>query len=154
MIDPEVWLGCRMPECELCAKDFADETMKICWECAARIGVVRMPPATRPPAPCMRCNGRKFVRAVPREHTTEVIGQYNGQVSAPMFLTHVPTVDAGWLSTTAKPIDATSGHGMLETYVCWRCGFVEWYCSGVQQIPIHPMMMTELIDYESDAPYR
>ena len=46
--------------------------------------------------------------------------------------------------------------GLLETYICKKCGFVEWYCIDTHNIPIGPHTMTEEIDYAArgDTPYR
>jgi hypothetical protein len=61
--------------CPICKKDVSDTpdvlAMQACNDCASRIGIVPMPPATRPPKPCARCGGTKFLRAIPREHTSD-----------------------------------------------------------------------------------
>ena len=114
-----------------------------------------MPESRRPPVPCVRCNGQKFLRAIPREHSTERIGDSNTQLSAPMFVTHVPTSHRGWIVKHAKEIEIENhGVGLLETYICKKCGYVEWYCVDVESIPVHPNMMTEEIDYAASTPYR
>lgn len=129
--------------------------METCSTCAMSIGIIPMPPATRPPTPCARCNGRKFVRAIPREHSTKRSGDGNAQFSVPMFLTHQPAFHGGWVVSYAKEIEIENGFGLFEVYSCHRCGFVEWYCPTVQAIPIQPNMMTEIVDYDDGAaPYR
>ena len=145
--------------CELCANNplstDAEQQMQACVTCAATIGITPMPPARRPPAPCQRCNGRQFMRVIPREHSSRRMGEGNGQISAPMYVTHAPTTHRGWILSNVNPIAPESGGlGLLETYICRSCGFVEWYCSDVERIPAHPHLMSELIDYESDTPYR
>jgi hypothetical protein len=87
-----------------------------------------------------------LIRAVPRELT---IAEHLVATSGPMFVTYeilrTPTVDA---------IHPRSGFGVLEIYVCRRCGFVEWYCQKPEEIPIGPEYMTEEIDVTGDGPYR
>lgn len=145
--------------CELCEKNYlgseAEQQMQACQACAATIGIVPMPPARRPPVPCQRCNGRQFMRVIPREHSSRRLGEGNGQVSAPMYLTHAPTKYRGWITSTVNLIAPEAGGiGILETYVCRSCGFVEWYCNDAERIPAHPHLMSELVDYDSDSPYR
>ncbi len=72
-----------------------------------------------------------------------------------MYLTYSVTAkESGPMGFTKVPVVA-SRHGLLEAYVCHRCGLVEWYCPDAQAIPNHPNMMTELVDYDADAsPYR
>ena len=89
---------------------------------------------------------------------------------APMYATYAAdarqrTKMRDWLTelvtgrrTEASPGDPldprAGGLGLLELYVCTRCGFVEWYCHDVERIPADPALMTELLDYESETPYR
>jgi hypothetical protein len=145
--------------CQLCTDTAlittAELEMQACQGCADRIGLIPMPPSRRPPAPCGRCNSRKFLRVIPREHTTARAGEINRQISVPMYVTHSPTAHVGWVLKHAKPLELeNSGHGLLETYICQKCGAVEWYCVDVERIPVHPHLMSEEIDYENDAPYR
>ncbi|MBA3539845.1 MAG: hypothetical protein H0T79_09465 [Deltaproteobacteria bacterium] len=140
--------------CKVCSTT-ALSNPGICVACCDTLGVVAMPPARRPARPCLRCNGMKFVRVMPREHSA-VGADFVRTQAAPMALTHDPRViPAGLLSreTVAAP-DITAGFGVLETYVCLGCEYVEWYCQGAREIPIGPEYMTEVIDYTSDAPYR
>lgn len=127
-----------------------ERSMEMCFDCARKFGVRPMPPALRPPVPCTRCEGSRFVRTVPREHT-------NG-VSAPMFLTHNVSGSAGnrpggWFNGV-EDLKTVTGHGQLEIYACVGCGAVEWYCHGVKDVPIHPHLMTEMVDYSAGGPYR
>lgn len=146
-------------KCELCDTNFlvsaGAKQMQACEECARKIGIIPMPPARRPPAPCQRCNGQQFLRVIPREHASQRYGEQNVQISAPMFVTHRPTTHRSWLQKGVNPIEHDSqGVGMLETYLCRKCGFVEWYCSDVERIPAHPHLMSEMIDYAGETPYR
>lgn len=144
--------------CSICADALsspAELAMQTCASCARQCGIVPMPPATRPPAPCQRCNGRAFVRAIPREHSSARSGEQNAQVSVPMFVTHRPTLHQGWMLKYAKELEIENGFGVLELYICRSCGFVEWYCPTVSAIPLHPNMMTELVDFDAGTePYR
>ena len=141
--------------CPLCKRrplDSADDRkMQACWWCASEIGIVPMPPARRPLRPCARCNHTQLMRVIPREHSTRP--DSHTQVSAPMYLTHAPTA-SGLFNESANPIAIQRGFGMLEAYVCRKCGVVEWYCSDADRIPAHPHLMSELIDCEGEGPYR
>jgi hypothetical protein len=147
-----------MATCSICEDPIDTDgelAMASCKACADRLGLVPMPPASRPPVPCVRCNGRKFVRAIPREHSSVRSGDANSQLSVPMFLTHAPAVHRGWILTYAKEVEIENGFGLFEVFICHKCGFVEWYCPTVRDIPIHTNMMTELVDYDAGtAPYR
>ena len=106
-----------------------------------------MPPSRRPPRPCQRCNHMAFVRVLPREHSVLPDPVRVEQVSAPMYVTYWP----------ARSIEIeNAGVGLLETFICKKCGFVEWYCVDFERIPIHPHLMTEEVDYSAagDGPYR
>ena len=144
--------------CSICAAALftpAEHAMQTCAACAGKCGIVPMPPATRPPAPCQRCNGRVFVRAIPREHSSARSGEQNAQVSVPMFVTHRPSLHDGWVLKYANELEIENGYGVLELYICRGCGFVEWYCPTVAHIPLQPNMMTELVDYDAGGtPYR
>ena len=121
----------------------------ICVDCARNLGVVAMPPPRRPPAPCARCSHMKFVRVIPRE--------YDSGSRAPMTLTSAPqthTIGGMISSTTVSVTSAELGYGLLETYVCKKCGYVEWYCHDPERIPIGPQYMTDEVDYDSPSPYR
>jgi hypothetical protein len=115
-----------------------------------------MPIMSRPARPCLRCNSLQFVRVIPREHSSARGGEMNAQVSAPMYLTHRPTVDKGIIfgdSAEELPIEEP-GIGVLEIFACRGCGFLEWYCPDVNSIPADPVLMTDHVDYNSDKPYR
>lgn len=135
----------------------AERAMTACTECATSLGIVPMAPARRPPLPCARCRQMVFVRVIPREHSTDARGKRGTQLSAPMFATHIPDVyKVPWVSHVQPIAIEAHGVGLLELYICRGCGFTEWYCADVEKIPIHPHLMTEMIDYgaSSDGPYR
>jgi len=147
-----------MDSCPLCA-EFSlsspeEQSMQACWRCAQKIGLRPMPPPMRPARPCARCNGMKFVRVIPREHSSTRTGDANAQVSAPMFLTHKVETYRGWVFSGVHELAVEHGFGMLEVYACWACGAVEWYCRDVQQIPLHPHHMSDIVEYDTKEPYR
>ena len=149
-----------MPRCRTCNLDKPGPDQPgfgICYDCADTLGVIPMPPPRRPPRPCTRCNGMRFVRAIPREYTADELGQTVDPKVAPMALTAAPRVweRVFFRGNSVQPQDIT-GHryGVLETYVCRSCGFVEWYCLEPDQIPIGPEYMTDVVNYDSEGPYR
>ena len=76
---------------------------------------------------------------------------------APVGLTLAPNVPekAAFFSRKVDlPQIDQGGYGVLEVYICYACGAVEWYCGDVATIPIHPWLMTEVVDYDAGTPYR
>ena len=146
------------PQCPFCDAALTTEItrrMQACPGCADKIGIIPMPPPRRPRSPCARCNGWQFLRVIPREHSTVRMNEMNAQISAPMYVTHAPAAHRGWILKHVKELEIEkAGLGLLETYICRKCGAVEWYCADAEHIPVHPHLMTELLDYESDSPYR
>ena len=132
-----------------------EQAMQACGACANKLGLIPMPPA-RGPFACRNCGGKKFLHAIPREHSAGNLGMdSNTQLSAPMMLTHVPRAQKGYVLRYAQALNIQEGYGLLEIYACFRCGAVEWYCDGVQRIPISPHLMTEVVDYDqTTTPYR
>jgi hypothetical protein len=119
----------------------------VCSLCRQKLGIVAMPPARRRPVPCTRCNGLRFIRAIPREHDN---------TPAPMVLTHPVSTTRMFVSQDLEAVVPSHrlGLGLLETYVCAACGFVEWYCHDPSSLPIGPEYMTEIVDYTGEQPYR
>jgi hypothetical protein len=153
------------PLCDLCQLRSGEErAMDACTVCALEFGLVPMAHSQRPPLPCMRCNGMRFVRAVPREHTAVGLRFTTGgatsnvmrNVSAPVVVTHEPQMVAKPDGTGRRPVplDIRAGFGRVEMFVCRGCGYVEWYCGDPESIPIGPHYMTEAIDYAGESPYR
>lgn len=147
-------MNCRICQrTELSPK--APPTFDLCTTCANTLGVVPMPPPRRPARPCNRCNGMRFIRVVPRE-LTATGGDYVSAQAAPMTLTIVPMVEDP-IFASGKNLqipDPWNGRGLLETYVCRSCGFVEWYCSNPESIPLGPEYMADDVNYETASPYR
>lgn len=44
--------------------------------------------------------------------------------------------------------------GLVEAYICHKCGFTELYTRDAQSIPIGIEYGTELFDVGGDGPYR
>ena len=144
-----------MANCKLCDRAPSTRT-GICDSCMEKLGIVEMPPPRRRASPCSKCNGLKFVRVIPREYTVAEHSANNRPEVAPMTLTQKPRIEVP-LFRKGMSVDAPAiarGEGMLETYTCLSCGFVEWYVEDPSEIPIGPEYMSELIDYTPDAPYR
>jgi hypothetical protein len=140
--------------CRLCEKGAISPTMPpsfdLCATCAGKLGVMPLPPSRRPPVPCHRCNGMRFVRAIPR---SKLAGDRDPV--APTPLTFVPVSFQLFGLTNYFDPSPQSSRGRLETYVCVGCGFVEWYCFEFESIPLGPEYMTEFVDYGSPGtPYR
>jgi len=149
------------PLCPSCktnplASEWQRTEVMLCTRCAERYGVQPMHPARRPPKPCNRCSGMRFIRAVPRELSLEPQAERAAdQVASPMAVTYqVQRLIGASGPSAALPIDARHGYGFLEMYICRTCGFVEWYCNDPERIPIGPRYMTEDLDYGADGPYR
>ena len=119
-----------------------EQATRLCATCANALGVIAMPPPRRKLAPCRCCNGLSFIRAIPREVA---------QVTSPMAVTIGAQEDGMWGFTIAS--DPRRAFGLLEMYVCRACGYIEWYCSDPQNVPIGPQFMTELAEHDG-GPYR
>ena|SRR5687768_17116283 len=141
--------------CKLCDTN-PPEPNGICDPCMHKLGIIEMPPARRRAVPCLKCNGLRFVRVIPREHTVAHYVDTNRPEIAPMTLTQqpklTPKVFSGGMAVEHPGV--VLGDGMLETYTCLACGYVEWYVEDPSEIPIGPEFMSEIVDYTPDAPYR
>ncbi len=144
-----------MVRCKLCQRNPPNPN-GLCKECMDETGVVELPPPRRRAGPCLKCNGFKFVRVIPREYTVAYPSAPRPEI-APMTLTQQPFVTERLIregNIVRAPPLLFGGEGMLETYTCMSCGYVEWYCEDPTEIPIGPEFMSELVDYSPDAPYR
>ena len=144
-----------MDSCKLCEK-LPPKQNGICEKCMSELGIIEMPPPRRRAAPCVKCSGVKFVRVIPREYTVLPVGDANFSEIAPMTLTQKPKLSSKFFGK-GKSVGAPrvlEGDGLLETYTCLQCGYVEWYVENPAEIPIGPEFMSDIVDYLSDAPYR
>ena len=142
--------------CQICNGPVDQKRLiKICESCRDRLGIIDMPPARRPLAPCSKCGGTKLIRAIPRDHTATP-GENGEYRVVPMRLSVAPAVADRLLSSRKRVADPQPGRarGLLEAYVCRGCGYVEWYCADPEKIPIGPEYMTEEIDVGGGKPYR
>ncbi|HEY5933577.1 MAG TPA: hypothetical protein VIU61_03050 [Kofleriaceae bacterium] len=147
-----------MTACTACTKPITTEwelATTLCEACANEFGVMPMPPARRPARACERCNGMQFIRAIPRELTAFGNDHVN-EVASPMQVTYQLQVRSGLFGgKRAVRLDSRKAFGFVEQYICRKCGFIEWYCSNPERVPIGPAYMTEAIDYDTAAePYR
>ena len=149
-----------MPPCRICDQELFDSSSLpgVCTECTRTLGLVPIPPPRRPAQPCAKCNGMKFIRAIPREYSAHGSGDLTRSVIAPMALTARPRVTKRGLffggNEASHPDLQRQSCGTLEAYVCVGCGFLEWYCQDPESIPIGPEYMTDAVDYDSPTPYR
>lgn len=120
--------------CEGILNTRVERSRRVCDGCAAKTGVVVQQPSPRTRTPCAKCQFTQFIRAVPREIA--------GNAAGPMFAAHQIEADYG----VVEPLDVRRGFGVLEAFICKRCGFVEWYCQDPLEIPIGPEYMTEEVD--------
>ena len=102
----------------------------------------------------------RFVRVVPRVKVPEgavrtdlVIQRDKVVIDKLTYPVNVTTHVFGKGRNTSSP-NMSEGLGTLETYVCSKCGFVEWYCWDPDEIPIGSEYMTDVVEYGSDKPYR
>lgn len=105
----------------------------------------------------------KFVRVIPRELSAiprAPNSDYFHQQAAPMGLTIEPQrpasghfVGDAWRHDVSDPAPK-GARGIVETYVCTQCGFMEWYCPQPATIPIGPEYMADVVDYNAETPYR
>lgn len=146
-----------MTKCEICEEKLEplEEGFGVCQTCRHKLGIVPLPPVTRPPVPCTRCNSLQFLRVVPRE-TSSTGGEYGSEYTAPQFLTYPPRGAVGIFTSYAKPLDIKAGYGLVELFVCRKCGFIEHYCPTVNDVPVHKHLNTEVVDYEATkgGPFR
>jgi|HubBroStandDraft_6_1064221.scaffolds.fasta_scaffold1655567_1 hypothetical protein len=150
-----------VPRCTLCDAEDASEYFRVGPRCASILGLRMLPPSRRPPAPCMRCNNFKFIRVMPRQYGTmwRDAGPQAHELHSmgvPMTLTaRPPEVRKRLLGAdTVEEPQLFDGLGIVETYVCTRCGFIEWYCQDPEAMPIGDEHNTQLVDYTPDDPYR
>ena len=94
-----------MTDCRLCETNKLtdlDRVNGVCKECRERLGMLPgFPVPRRPPHPCPKCQGLRFVRVFPREHVT---------VGATSFWLGISTTGA---VTAARVIEGL-GHGLDE----------------------------------------
>jgi hypothetical protein len=144
--------------CRVCQKAEVlaqHHVLGVCEKCAESMAVAALPPLKRPARPCRMCDGRTFVRVVPREYWSGG-GDYVEQRVAPMYAVQAPsTAKTFWGSERlAPPTPAGTSWGLMEMFVCRACDAVEWYCHDAAKIPIGAAYNTELVEYPAEGTYR
>jgi hypothetical protein len=66
----------------------------------------------------------------------------------PLRIARVANPTAGLLGSEEAAV------GLVEAYVCRRCGFTELYTRGPERIPIDGTRVRELVGPEPQGPYR
>jgi rubrerythrin len=142
-----------MATCKFCENEVTDTVL--CNACRSKLGLVSGGGA-RSKLPCQRCNHPEHVRALARELTTSP-GQSGEREAVPMSVTLEPIANRTFFMDRpdgVRPGTFTRVHGVLDMYVCRKCGFTEWYCRAPQSIPIGEEYGTEIVTSETDSPYR
>ena len=86
---------------------------------------------------CPLCRHNEIIQAAPVE------GDY--ERANPLAVTH----EKSWFRPLGRAI------GPLNTFVCRRCGFAQWFAFDMEKIPIGDEFGTRLIRGPEDAgPYR
>jgi hypothetical protein len=139
--------------CESCggAITIADATAPaLCATCAKTAGLAYPHASARPAVPCARCQHRQLLRIMPRERTTQSGGNTNMEQPVPMALTYARGTEIksllDWTKVPSASPDLAHPFGILEAWVCRRCGFVEWYAQQPEQIPVGALFGTQVVD--------
>jgi hypothetical protein len=143
-----------MKTCKFC-QSFVPETEEICRDCSSKLGLVPGS-GVRQGLPCQRCNHTELVRALARDFTTSP-GQYGHRQVNPMGVAIAPTGTTTFFSGRPDGLEDPAPSqvvGILDMYVCLRCGFTEWYCRDPKSIPIGQEFGTEQITVAPTTPYR
>jgi hypothetical protein len=138
-----------MQNCAICGK-WAERNL--CPDCSGMLGLVEGEPA-RPRLPCARCNHHELVRALVRELTLHPGSESNIPMVAPLAVTYAPRLNKALFGGRTKGAlgpDEAQPFGILELYVCTRCGFAEWYARDPASIPIGPEYGTEKVVVPSE----
>lgn len=142
-----------MAKCKFCANDSGE--LEVCSACRASLGL-STGDGVRRPLPCQRCNHPELIRALAREIATQVSDWSTNRV-VPMAVTIQPVAKHTFFSGKrdgVDDVDPTQVMGILEMYICRKCGFTEWYCRDPKNVPIGEEYGTELVTVEADKPYR
>lgn len=153
-----------LPKCRICGEGLyvlAEQQDGTHESCRANFGLQELPASRRPRRPCERCNHHLIVRCLVRERGATG-SKYTASYVAPLqvtFARKVVTKEAFFsgkrtTEVTHDPALEQQAVGMLEAYVCQRCGFTEWYTVEPEKIPIGEEYATELIDVGPQDPYR
>lgn len=125
----------------------------VCSECRSRGAIPRRGEPSRPRIPCARCNHTTLVRARLREHSSSG-GDHSHAVPAPLAVTFGFEQKDGWFLGRRAELKLDEPIGLIEAYVCQRCGFTELYTSRPGDIPIGEAYATELFEVGGEGPFR
>jgi hypothetical protein len=128
---------------------------ELCSSCRDKLGLV-LGSGTRPPLPCQRCNHPDHVRALARELTASP-GESGDREAHPMGVTLEPIASRSFFRDRPDGVERgkfAAVHGILDMYVCLKCGLTEWYCRDPRSIPIGEEYGTEHVSVEGPTPYR
>lgn len=142
-----------MAACKFCP-NFADDG-ELCTWCRKKLGLVAGS-GTRPHLPCQRCNHPEHVRSLARELTSSP-GDSGQREAMPMTVTMEPIATRTFFRdrpNSVRPGEFERGLGILDMYVCRKCGLTEWYCRDPESIPIGDEYGTEVVSTEGETPYR
>ena len=142
-----------MAACKYCP-NFADEG-ELCAPCREKLGLVAGT-GTRPHVPCQRCNHPEHVRALARELQVSNV-PYESAAAIPMTVTMAPIAIRTFFRDRpagVRPGWFADAYGILDMYVCRKCGLTEWYCRDPESIPIGDEYGTEVVSTEGETPYR
>jgi hypothetical protein len=138
---------------------FCDDLMferGVCRACLEKLGLDVPADPIRRAMPCARCNHPELIRALAREFSTRP-GQYGEREATPMGVTIKPVGATGFFSGAPKGVhgpDPAQVIGILEMYICAKCGLTEWYCQNPEQIPIGAEYGTSKLTVGGEGPYR
>jgi predicted nucleic-acid-binding Zn-ribbon protein len=133
-----------MNPCAICGKSGDG---KLCENCGYMLGLFDGQHARRA-LPCARCQHTELVRALVRELTIHPASESNVSMTAARAVTYAPRFNKGVFGGKVKGVhgpDERTPFGILELYVCTKCGFSEWYARDPASIPIGPEYGTEKI---------
>ena len=145
--------------CSVCDNELESEeaqTRGLCDDCASKFGVKQpRPPSRRPAQPCTRCGHGQIVRGIVRDRAARGNNTVH-EFLVPLAVTfeREVTVKVFGKDKVENSPELRSAVGILEVYVCRRCGLTEWYTQEPESIPIGPEHGTELLDYPEATPYR
>lgn len=142
-----------MRVCKFCGQETSGT---VCGNCKHNLGLTPGE-GVRPYQPCARCQHPVLIRALVRELTVEPNVNRSTAWTVPMGATYAPNVRTSFWSGDPRGTDGaepTKPYGILEMYVCARCGFTEWYCRDPENIPIGEEFGTEKVDVSGKSPYR
>lgn len=144
--------------CALCQKKGFENPIGddgICAECRRLHALADPGVVLRPLVPCVRCQGRSFVRVLSIRERATTAGEPVTTDLAPLGVTYeLESIEAFFSSRTIKRPRLSKPLGAFEAYVCRSCGYTELYARDPAAIPVGREYNTELIELPDAPPYR